>query len=234
MDAAVIRVVEAYAAARIRSTSRTAHTARATMPLVDLLATHGTRRTFRKNRLLIQEGDPGDTVFIIVSGRLRVFTENEDGERVVLGHYGPGEYVGEMSLDGRPRSASVEAAEETVCAVVTRAQIEDFIAEHPAFAFELLAKVIARARAATLRVGQLVLNDAYGRLRHWLATHARPLPGGVQLVGPLPTHAALAAELDCSRWTVRRLLDDLVRGGYVEIDAARRELRVLKPLPARW
>ena len=120
-------------------------------PLLRELAARGVRYTYRKGRLLIAEGEPGDAIYIILSGRLRAFSVDAAKDReITYGTYGPGEYVGEMSLDGGPRSASVEAEQRSECALVSRATLLDFIAEQPAFAFELLGKVIGRARAATV------------------------------------------------------------------------------------
>ena len=88
--------------------------------LTQALAALGSVRRFRKGSLLIQEGDVGDTLFIIQSGRLRVFSADDRDREITLGVYGPGDYVGEMALDGGPRSATVEALEASVCSVVTR------------------------------------------------------------------------------------------------------------------
>ena len=122
------------------------------------LAGRGLLRRYRKDTVLIEEGDRGDALYIIVSGRLRAFSSAANGREITFGIYGPGEYLGEMSLDGGPRSASVETVEASVCAVVTREALDRFIDERPAFAFELLAKVIRRARAATLSAKNLALN----------------------------------------------------------------------------
>jgi len=117
---------------------------------IGALAARGVVRRYRKGTVLIEEGDVGDTLYIILSGRVRVYTSGDRGREVTHGSYGPGDYVGEMSLDGGPRAASVATTEATTCAVVTRTTLQRFIADNPSFAFELLSKVIRRARAATL------------------------------------------------------------------------------------
>src|SRR4051812_37941040 len=89
-------------------------------PHVQKLAALGMQRRYRSNTLLIEEGDEGSLIYIVLSGRLRAFVSDSRGREVTLALHGPGEYVGEMSLDGGRRSASVQAAEPTVCAVVTR------------------------------------------------------------------------------------------------------------------
>ena len=197
------------------------------------LAARGVRHGYRKGRLLIEEGDVGDALYVILEGRLRVFSANPgNGREITYGSYGPGEYVGEMSLDGGPRSASVEALEPTECALVTRPTLLAFIAERPEFALELLAKVIARARAATLSARQMALNDVYGRLRALLLAAARRQPDGTTVLVDLPTHKVLSQHLGCSREMVSRLMKDLERGGYVARGPEGLELS--RDLPLRW
>ena len=196
------------------------------------LAERGEIRRYRKGTLLIQEGDQGDTLFIILSGRLRAFSAGDNDREITYGAYGAGEYIGEMSLDGGPRSASVITLEASVCAVVARRTLERYIAEHPGFAFELLSKVIRRARVATLNARQLALNDVYGRLKLLLGALAMPQPDGTLRVAERLTHQEISNRLGCSREMVSRLMKDLERGGYVAVQDAR--IVLCKPLPQRW
>ena len=128
------------------------------------LVSRGEPRRYRKGTLLIQEGDMGDTLYIVLSGRVKSFSSDERDREIVYGVYGPGEYLGEMSLDGGPRSASVITLEATVCAVITRKSLREHIAANPEFAFELLSRVIRRARLATQSVRSMALLDVYGRV----------------------------------------------------------------------
>jgi len=197
------------------------------------LARRGVRHAYKKGRLLIEEGDQAYTMYIVLSGSLRVFSAHPvNGREITFGTYGPGDYVGEMSLDGGPRSASVETLENTVCAAVTRQTLEAFIAERPAFAFELLAKVIGSARRATLTARQLALNDAYGNLKAWLEAEAVACADGTRWIENRPTHRELAARIGRSREMVSRLLKDLETGGYVAVEG--RGWRLGKALPTRW
>jgi CRP/FNR family cyclic AMP-dependent transcriptional regulator len=102
------------------------------------MATSGVVRKFPKSTVLINEGDRGDSIYIVLSGKVKVFASNEAGKEVVIDFHGPGEYVGEMSLDGAPRSASVITVEPTTCAAVSRAQFRDFILAYPDFALHLI------------------------------------------------------------------------------------------------
>lgn len=192
-------------------------------PQLALLAERGVLRSYRKGTLLIEEGAQGDCLYLVVSGRLRVFGCDSRGREVTYGSYGAGEYVGEMSLDGGPRAASVITEEASRCVLLTRQSLLAHIAAHPEFALELLTKVIRRARAATLSTKQLALNDVYGRLKALLES---PPDGRL-------THQSMARQLGCSREMVSKLMKDLELGGYVERQPGGR-FALLKALPARW
>ena len=86
--------------------------------LLEAVAAHGSNRAFRPNTILINEGDPGASLYIVLEGRLRAYASSAEGRDVVLSEHGPGEYVGELSLDGSARSASVKTVEATTCCVV--------------------------------------------------------------------------------------------------------------------
>jgi CRP/FNR family transcriptional regulator, cyclic AMP receptor protein len=205
------------------------------VPLGDALRQLAERseiRRFAQGRVLIQEGETGSTLYIILSGRLRAYsTTDDESRRIVYGEYLPGEFLGEMGLDGGPRSASVETVETSWCAVVTRATLEQFVAEHPSFAFELIAKVIRRARAATLSLRAIALNDVYGRIAWLLNTRAVVQPDGSRCAGPL-THQQIADSLGCTRPMVSRVMKELQIGGYITVRQRTIELR--RPLPERF
>ena len=192
------------------------------------LALRGEVRRYRKNTILIEEDDVGDTLYVILAGRLRAYSASANGREITYGVYGPGEYLGEMSLDGGRRSASVETVEASLCSVVKRAELRAFIQDNPDFAFELLAKVIRRARAATISAKNLALNDVYGRIKLHLEEQSRsPSEDGERL-----THQELANWVGCSREMVSRVMKDLEVGGYLRIQD--RHVVIERPLPPRW
>ena len=115
---------------------------------VQALAARGVLRRFRRGAVLIQEGDQGDMLYIVQTGRVRAFAADESGKEITLGLYGPGELIGEMSLDGGPRSANVETLEPSTCVVLTRETMLAYIAEQPVFALEMIGRLIRRVRAA--------------------------------------------------------------------------------------
>lgn len=199
---------------------------------VRALAERGDQRRYRKGTLLIQEGDFGDTLYIVLSGKVKAFSTDDRDREIVYGSYGPGDYLGEMSLDGGPRAASVMTLEPTVCAVVTRHRLREYIAANPEFAFELLARVIRRARIATRSARSMALLNVYERVVLLLDELAIPRDDGTRVIEQRLTHSDIASRVGCSREMVSRLVKDLQTGRYVA--ATPDGLTLLQTLPTRW
>ncbi len=196
------------------------------------LAVRGDMRRYRKGTILIQEGDVGETLFIVIEGRVKVYCVDSNDKEITFGVFGAAEYFGEMALDGGPRSASVITLEPTVCAVVHRRALSAFIAERPEFCFELLSKVIQRLRLATRDARNLAFIDVYGRITRLLNDMATVQPDGRRMVMERITHQEIASRAGCSREMVSRILKDLVSGGYIAI--CDRHIVLLAKLPPRW
>ena len=203
-------------------------------PRLRALAQRGTVRRYRKNTVVMEEGDRGDLMLIVLAGRLRAYSVSQHADReVTYGVYGAGDLVGEMSLDGGARSASVMTLEATICSVVTRETVRNYIADEPEFAFDLIARVIERARRATHTARSLALTDAYGRLSELLTGLAVLQADGTKIVQERLTHQEIANRIGCSREMVSRLMKDLTTGRYLSQSSGRRVL-ILKTLPSRW
>lgn len=196
------------------------------------LSVRGKQSEYRKGTLLIQEGDEGDSMFIIVSGRVKVFAMDSIDHEVTYGIYGAGDIFGEMSLDGGPRSASVITLETTVCAVVSKRTLREFMTERPDFAFSLLTTIIQRARQSTRIARALALDDVYSRLSRYLTAQAVPRADGTQVMQERLTHQELASRVGASREMVSRILKDLELGGHLSVQEHR--LVLLSKLPERW
>jgi CRP/FNR family cyclic AMP-dependent transcriptional regulator len=201
-------------------------------PSVARLAARGIVRSYRKNTIIINEGEPGDSLFVLLQGQVKVYATDENGREITYGTIQAGDYFGEMSLDGGARSASVMTLETCLCALVVRAFVQQHLADEPDFALQLVSQVIRRARSATETARQMALLDVYGRVIHTLEGQQGPATtqGPVQLTQI--THQQIASRVGASREMVSRLLKDLEKGGYVELGIKRITLK--KKLPARW
>ena len=195
------------------------------------IAATGVVRAFPRNTVLINEGDEGDSLYIVLTGKVKVYASNVAGKEFVIAFHGAGEYVGEMSLDGAPRSASAITTEPTTCAVVSRTHFREFILAHPDFALHLIERLIHRVRLATENIKSLALEDVYGRVVRLLLTLARDVDG--QLVVPEKlTQQDIADRVGASRDMISRLLKDLTAGGYLAVEE--RTIRILKKPPPGW
>jgi len=195
------------------------------------IATSGVVRTFARNTVLINEGDVGDALYVILSGRVKVYSSNEAGREFVIDFHGAGEYVGEMTLDGEARSASVMTVEPTTCAVIIRAQFRDFILAHPDFAMHLIDRLIHRLRVTTGNLKSLALSDVYGRLVRLLNTLSQDVDGK-SIVPEKLTQQDIADRVGASRDMIGKLMKDLVAGGYLAVED--RTIAILKKLPTGW
>ena len=186
---------------------------------------------FPRLNVIVNEGEPTDAVYIILEGRVRIFLADHKGKEVTLNVQGAGEYFGEMTLDGGPRSASVMTLEPCRLMIVPREALKSFFASHPEFAMHLVHKLISRVRVLTERVKSLALQDVYGRFRGMLEELAVE-QDGVRVVEGRMTQSDIASRIGASREMVSRILSDLKTGGYVT--QGRHRILIHKKLPAEW
>jgi CRP/FNR family cyclic AMP-dependent transcriptional regulator len=195
------------------------------------LATLGRVRSYPRNTVFITEGDSSDTLFVILTGKVKAFVSDSEGHELILNTQGPGEYVGEMALDGKPRSASVVTLEATTFSVVQREPLREAIRRNPDFALDMIAKVIERAREATDNVKNLALLDVYGRVARLLLNMAVETDGKLRIPDKL-TQQEIAERVGASRDMVSRIFRDLTVGGYITVE--NRYITINKKPPARW
>lgn len=199
--------------------------------IVEALAAIGAMRSYARNTVIIQEGDHGDTMFVVLSGRVRVYLADDDGREVLLGEYGAGEHFGEMMLDHGPRSASVATLEPTRCSVLTRDELEAYLEANPKAAAAFARMLIGRVRILTRTVGNLALLDVYGRVARHLLDAAIEENGRLVIPGKL-TNVDIAKRIGASREMVGRIIADLKRGGYIAQEAAC--VVILRAPPKAW
>lgn len=199
--------------------------------VVRALASHGIVRAYPKGAVIITEGDPSDSIYVILSGRVKVYLSDEHGREVVVNEHGPGQYVGEIAFDDQPRSASVMTLEPSTFSVVSGKAFRSFIASDPDATLHLIRNLIRRVRTATENIRSLALLDVYGRVARLLLELAVECDGELVVERPY-TQQQLAQRVGCSREMVSRIFKDLVSGGYVALDG--RRIRIRRSLPSRW
>ena len=199
---------------------------------LDAIAKHAVTRGFSKNVILINEGDPGNTLYIILSGKVKVFLRNEQGKEVILTYQGPGEYFGEMALiDEEPRSASVMTLEPSKFLVISRNDFMQCLGLNPEVAIHLIKHLSRRLRTLTDNVKSLALLDVYGRLARTLLKLAQPKEGKLVVTERL-THQDIANLVGASREMVTRIMKDLVAGGYINVEG--KNITINEKLPPGW
>lgn len=195
------------------------------------LAPHSAARSFPKHAVVVSEGDETDSLYVVLSGRVKVFITGDDGREVVVDAIDPGDYFGELSLDGGARSASVMTLEPCRLFVISHGDVEGLLAANPQFARDLIQKLIGKVRSLTGKVRDLALKDVYGRFVRFVEEHAVE-QGGERVVPERLTQHDIAARIGGSREMVSRILRDLTAGGYVSIGA--KQIHILKKLPSHW
>lgn len=202
-------------------------------PLLAEVAARGGTRTFPAHAILINEGDTTDSLYIVLSGRVKVYASSDEGRDVVLAEHGPGEYFGELSFDGGRRSVSVMAMEPCTCRVVQGPQLREFLAAHPDFAMHLALKLSRMVRRLTEQVKSLALQDVYGRMvRVLMELSDAEGAAGERVVRQRLTQQDIADRVGSSREMVNRVMKELTAGGYVSVRDGRHVIH--RKLPAAW
>lgn len=199
--------------------------------VLQALTEHGHTRTFPARAIVINEGDTTDALYIVLKGLLRVYSSSDEGREVVLAEYRPGEYFGELALDGGTRSASVRAIEASTCCLLSGSALKSVLAAHPDFALHLTHKLIRMVRQVTEQVKSLALQDVYGRLARLLSELAQP-DGELRVVPLKLTQQDIADRIGASREMVNRVMKELFAGGYVSLRDG--HYAIHRKLPPRW
>jgi len=180
-------------------------------------------RRFRRGEVLFHEGDPGDALFVVVSGAVKVVVPSEEGEEAILATLRRGDFLGELALlDGAPRSASAIALEPTEVLTLPRDQFRALVAGEPAIRDALLTAVTAELRRLTSHVAELHFLDLTGRLAARLArlaeeTGERLPDGSIRMEAPL-TQTDLASMIGATRQSVNKLLGEFEGRGLLRIE----------------
>jgi CRP-like cAMP-binding protein len=175
---------------------------------------------YPRGSVILFENDPGDSLFVVRQGRVKVVLIGEDGREVILGVLGVGEYFGELSLiDDRPRSAHVIAMEDSNLLVLRREDFRKRVESSPSVAWSLLTELSRRLRRADDKIGGLVLLDVPGRIARLLLDLAEET--GTNAIEKTLTHQTIAQMIGASRETVSRAMKDFQDAGWITVERRR-------------
>ena len=186
---------------------------------LNALATVVSRRSFPKNRVVLQAGDPTDSLFIVITGRTRVQMADDEGKEVILAVLGPGDFFGEMGLiDDEPRAASVLTTEPCEFVVIIKDDFNALLKNNFEIAMVIMRGLVKRLREADRKIESLALLDVYGRVARVLLEFSEVVDGQKVVKGKLPRQD-IAKMIGASREMVSRVMKGLEVGGYIEVRA---------------
>ncbi|MDE3230255.1 MAG: Crp/Fnr family transcriptional regulator [Chloroflexota bacterium] len=204
----------------------------ATLDLEELreLASVTRRHTFGQGEIIFHRDDPGATLFVIKSGRVRIFISSPEGQEVALAVFGPGEAFGELALlDGQPRSASAIAIEPVESYTIQRGDFIAVATRRPRIALQMLATLSRRLRQTDAMVEDLLFLDVHGRVAKKLLelaeTNGTRTPEGIRIEMKL-TQSDLAAMVGASRESVNKVMSYLLDKQYVSVE--KRKITVMR------
>jgi CRP/FNR family transcriptional regulator/CRP/FNR family cyclic AMP-dependent transcriptional regulator len=177
-------------------------------------------KRYPKDMIILLADEEGDTLFIIIKGKVKITAFSEHGKEVIFSIMNEGDFFGDMSLlDGKPRSASVVAIEDAELCLLRRDDFNRLIEKYPGIALKLLKELTSRLRKADERIESLALLDVSGRIAGILLQFAeengKRTPDGRVIIRSRPTHQELANMVGTSRETVTRILNQMEHKNYI-------------------
>ncbi len=198
---------------------------------LDAIVAHAPIRAYRKNTVILDKGDDTSSLYMIISGRVKVYVSDGASREIVLSECGPGEHFGELALlNDLPRTASAITLEGSRLLVLSKSEFLNCLSRHPEVALNLIGSLVARVSALTDSLSDLALLDIYGRVKQILRKHT-VFKDGVQVVEHF-SQQDIASRVGSSRAMVSRIFKDLKAGGYISVKG--KQITILKSLPAKW
>ena len=198
---------------------------------LESLAEIAMRRTYRKNIVIIREGDETSSMFLLIEGQMRVYVEDEQGKQLTLRILEPGDSFGEVALIGNfPRTASVITLTDCVVAAFSRKKYLSFLEQYPEILMALARNLANMVRDTTAELSNIALSDVYGRITYIFEKYVVETDGH-RLV-PKFTHREIAGMIGSSREMVSKILKQLEKGSYISMTD--KHYVINKNLPAHW
>jgi CRP/FNR family transcriptional regulator/CRP/FNR family cyclic AMP-dependent transcriptional regulator len=188
------------------------------------LATHLIERRFPKNATVVEEGLPGDYMYVIREGRVKVTKASEDGREKIMNFLEAGAFFGDMALLGNEtRSASVKTLEESLLLALSRRDFIDLLRQSPDLSLAVIEELANRLRETNEQARSLSFQGVEERTRSLFERIARPEEaiGGGRLITPALTHQQIADMVGTSRETVTRAIKQLKESGWLAQEGKR-------------
>lgn len=179
-----------------------------------------TEKHYPKDSVVVSASDPGDSLFMVSDGEVKVSLWSDNGREIILSTLGAGSFFGEMSLiDGEPRSANVATTSDSLLLRLGRREFLDSVKSYPKIAINVMTELCVRLRRADESIGNLALLDVYGRVARFLIEKADEEGDDSEegiIIKKMPTQQHIASRIGTSRETVSRALSEFQRRGYIE------------------
>ena len=182
---------------------------------LDVLTTGSLRRNYPRGRTIVAEGEPSQSLYILLSGRAKVQRSDSEGKEVILAVIGPGEFFGEMSLiDDAPRSASVITLESSDFMAINKDGFKAMLMQNTDIGMQVMRGLVRRLREADKKIETLALLEVYGRVARVLLDFSEIVNGERIVKARLPRQE-IAKMIGASREMVSRVMKGLEIDGYI-------------------
>ncbi|MGD9942697.1 MAG: Crp/Fnr family transcriptional regulator [Burkholderiaceae bacterium] len=182
---------------------------------LETLAAGSSRRNYPKGRTIVSEGEPSQSLYILLSGRAKVQRSDSEGKEVILAVLGSGDFFGEMSLiDDSPRSASVITLESCDFMAINKDSFKSMLLQSNEMCMAVMKGLVKRLREADQKIETLALLDVYGRVARVLLDFSEHVNGERVVKNKLPRQE-IAKMIGASREMVSRVMKGLELDGYI-------------------
>lgn len=186
---------------------------------LEAVARMAVKRKFSRHRTIVYAGDKTNSLFVIISGSVKVLSRDAEGREVILAFLGKGECFGEMGLiDGSPRSADVLAFDTCELLEISRDDLVKALKDNSDLSLNIMRSLVTRLRQANWKIEGLALMDVYGRVAKNLFDLSEVIEG-VRVIRHKVTKQDMAKLVGASREMVTRVMKDLERSGYIRIES---------------
>ncbi len=200
---------------------------------MEALAASSVVRNYPKNTIIINENDHADSLYIIESGRVKVYCSDKNGKEFIMNTLTDGDYFGELALlDDDKRSASVRTMEKSNFCIIYKEDFNQVLEQQPNITKTLIRNLTRRVRKLTKDVKALALQDVYGRVTNVLTTLSEPRDEETSIIPEKLTQQDIADRVGASREMVARILKDLTIGEYISFEG--RNIVIKGKLPANY